>query len=65
MKETVNRCPFCGGKAFVPGPVIASGYYRISCNRDRCDAWGPYRATLKGAIAAWNKATASKPTEDA
>lgn len=58
MSEKLERCPFCGGEAFVHilGNEIAKGYY-IAC--DECGAKTKVFGYESETIEAWNRRVAT------
>lgn len=60
-RSKIAACPFCGGlKLYVSG-VLGSCLppgHAFGCVR--CNASGPYRKSIEGARAAWNKRPVTK-----
>ena len=49
MSESIAKCPWCGGEAFVFGRELE---YSAACTK--CHVRAPVKETIDDAIAAWN-----------
>jgi hypothetical protein len=60
----IERCPFCGGTGRQTSNGCATLWYWVSCGRGGpkgCNASGPTRRTMRGAIKAWNRYCTRNP----
>jgi Lar family restriction alleviation protein len=61
MADKLKPCPFCAGRALGYKPNMDRAAY-VRCIR--CDSHSPFRLTLRGAIAAWNRRAGGRGRDD-